>query len=198
MSDRAARTVTLLLKRCHPGEEGALAAVVPLVYDELLRLARRHMRGERRGHTLQPTALVHEAYARLVKADVPLESRVQFFAIASTAMRRILVDHARARASLKRGGGAAAVTLDEALAGPERDADVVEVDAALERLAEVDPRKARIVELHYFGGLTHAEIATAMGVSAATVDRDLRFARAWLKGRIEGGSESPGRAARGG
>jgi RNA polymerase sigma factor (TIGR02999 family) len=184
MPDPTAHTVTLLLRRCGAGDGAALAQVVPLVYEELRRLARIHMGRERPGHTLQPTALVHEAYARLVAADLDLQDRVHFFAVASSAMRRILVDHARARASLKRGGGALRVTLDEDLLASGRGSDIVEIDAALERLAAVDVRKARIVELHYFGGLSYDEIARVLGVSAATVDRDLRFAKAWLKDQL--------------
>jgi RNA polymerase sigma factor (TIGR02999 family) len=184
MSDSTAHTVTLLLRRCGAGDGAALAQVVPLVYEELLRLARRHMGGERPGHTLQPTALVHEAYARLVDADLDLRDRVHFFAVASTAMRRILVDHARARSSLKRGGGALRMTLDDDQPGTAHDSDLVELDEALGRLAATDQRKARTVELHYFGGLSYDEIAGVLGVSAATVDRDLRFAKAWLKGQL--------------
>lgn len=189
MSDSTAHTVTLLLKKAGAGDSAALDQVVPLVYEELLRLARSHMRRERVGHTLQATALVHEAYARLVDADLALNDRMHFFAVASSAMRRILVDHARARASAKRGGGAARVPLDDELPAAERASDVIELDQALERLAAFDARKARIVELHYFGGLSYEEIARAAGVSPATVDRDLRFAKAWLKGQLSGGGE---------
>jgi len=184
MTDSTPHTVTLLLQRCGAGDGAALAQVVPLVYEELLALARRHMGRERPGHTLQPTALVHEAYARLVVADLDLQDRVHFFAVASSAMRRILVDHARARGSLKRGGGALRVTLDDGLVGSERHGDLVDLDEALHRLAAVDARKARIVELHYFGGLTYDEIASLLQRSAATVDRDLRFAKAWLRDQL--------------
>jgi len=184
MSDSRVHTVTLLLRRCSTGEKDAIALVVPLVYDELRRLARYHMHGERGAHTLQPTALVHEAYARLVNAEIAARDRAQFFALASTAMRRILVDHARARASLKRGGGAPRIPLDEAIPAGSPGADVIELDGALQRLAGFDPRKARIVELCYFGGLSRDETAQAIGVSTATVDRELRFARAWLKGQL--------------
>jgi RNA polymerase sigma-70 factor (ECF subfamily) len=186
MSDPAGHTVTLLLRRLSAGEEAVLAQVIPLVYDELLRLARLHMRRERTGHTLEPTALVHEAYARLADADLTLQDRRHFFAVASRAMRRILVDHARARGSLKRGEGASRVTLGEEIPAPEAGVDVLELDEALTRLAEVDERKARVVELHYFGGLSYEEIGGILDVSPATVDRDLRFARAWLHGHLEG------------
>lgn len=181
MSDSTDHTVTLLLRQYRDGDESALARVVPLVYEELRQLARRHMGRERSGHTLQVTALVHEAYARLVKADVGLHGRGHFFAVASSVMRRILVDHARARASLKRGGGARRVTLDEQMPAADLGQDVLDLDEALQRLAALDDRKARVVELHYFGGLTYPELARAFEVSPATIDRDLRFAKAWLK-----------------
>lgn len=184
MSESTAHTLTLLLRQCRDGDGSALARVVPLVYQELQQLARRHMARERSSHTLQATALVHEAYARLVEADLDLRDRGHFFAIASSAMRRILVDHARARASMKRGGGAQHETLDEQVPGADSDPNVLELDEALERLAAFDARKARIVELHYFGGLSYDEVARAIEVSPATVDRDLRFARAWLKGQL--------------
>lgn len=162
-----------------------MAQVVPLVYGELHRLASLHMRRERGGHTLQPTALVHEAYARLAGSDLTLQDRKHFFAVASRAMRRILVDHARSRGSLKRGAGAARVPLDEAIDVPETSPEeVLELNDALERLAAVDERKARVVELHYFGGLSYDEIAEVEEVSAATVDRDLRFAKAWLQAAL--------------
>ena len=185
MPDSTAHTVTLLLRQCRDGDESALARVVPLVYQELQLLARRHMARERSGHTLQATALVHEDYARLVEANLDLRDRGHFFAIASSAMRRILVDHARARASLKRGGGAQPVTLDDRLPAGDPDSEVLDLDEALERLAALDARKARIVELHYFGGLSYEEVARAIEVSPATVDRDLRFAKAWLKGQLD-------------
>jgi RNA polymerase sigma-70 factor (ECF subfamily) len=161
-----------------------MAQVVPLVYGELHRLASLHMRREQGGHTLQPTALVHEAYARLAASDLTLQDRKHFFAVASRAMRRILVDHARSRGSLKRGANAARVPLDEGIADPGPREEVLELDDALSRLAAVDERKARVVELHYFGGLSYDEIAEVEGVSAATVDRDLRFAKAWLQAAL--------------
>lgn len=186
MSDPAGHTVTLLLRRLSAGEEAALAQIIPLVYDELLRLARLHMRRERTGHTLEATALVHEAYARLADADLTLQDRRHFFAVASRAMRRILVDHARARGSLKRGEGASRVTLGEEIPAPEAGADVLELDEALTRLAGMDERKARALELHYFGGLSYEEIADVLDISPATVDRDLRFAKAWLHEHLGG------------
>ena len=174
MQDPAGHTVTLLLRRLGAGEEAAFGQVIPLVYDQLLRIARRHMRGERTGHTLEPTALVHEAYARLAESGLSLEDRGHFFAVASRAMRRILVDHARGRRSRKRDAS-------------EPNVDVLELDEALTRLAAIDERKARVVELHYFGGLSYEEISGVLSVSPATVDRDLRFAKAWLHGQLDGG-----------
>jgi len=186
MQDPAGHTVTLLLRRVSAGEEAAFGQVIPLVYDQLLRIARRHMRGERTGHTLEPTALVHEAYARLAESGLSLEDRGHFFAVASRAMRRILIDHARGRRSRKRGADASRVTIDDAIAAPEPDGDVLELDEALTRLAAIDERKARAVELHYFGGLSYEEISEVLSVSPATVDRDLRFAKAWLQGQLDG------------
>lgn len=181
MGDHTSGDVSRLLIAWKAGDESALARLLPLVYDELHTLASKHLRGERPDHTLQPTALIHEAYLRLVGADVQWEGRVHFFAVAAQTMRRILVDHARARGRAKRGGGAQPITLDEALAvSPEPTVDVVAIDEALERLSALDPRKARVVELHFFGGMTYDETAAALGVSAATVDRELRVAKAWL------------------
>lgn len=163
------------------GDERLLDELVPLVYDELRDLAARRLGGERPDHTLRATALVHEAYARLVDADVDFVDRAHFFALAATTMRRILVDHARARSRKKRGGDAHHVTLSEELAAsPDRPEELVALDDALTRLAERDERKAKVVELHFFGGMTYAETAAALGISDATVDRDLRLAKAWL------------------
>lgn len=163
------------------GNESALDRLMPLVYDELRAIAARRMGPGDRGHTLQPTALVHEAYARLVGSDAKFEDRAHFFALAARLMRNILIDHARARKSQKRGGGEAVVTLPENVAlEASEPLDVLAVDEALKRLAEVDERKARVVELHFFGGLTYTETSTALGISEATVDRDLRMAKAWL------------------
>jgi RNA polymerase sigma factor (TIGR02999 family) len=173
--------VSRLLLDWRRGDRDAFERLLPLVYDELHALARRQMHGERPDHTLQPTALIHEAYLRLCGSDVAWEGRVHFLAIAAQTMRRILVDHARGRSRAKRGGGAVPVTLDDALAvGLERPDDLVALDEALQRLSALDERKARAVELHYFGGLTYDETAAALDVSAATVDRELRMAKAWL------------------
>jgi RNA polymerase sigma factor (TIGR02999 family) len=154
---------------------------VPIVYDELHRLAHHYMRTERHGHTLQTTALVNEAYLRLV--DVPRmawRDRAHFFAMAATMMRRILVDHARAHARDKRGGGVILTSLDENVAAPGQDLDVIALDEALERLARIDERQARLVELRYFAGLTIDESAEALGISTGTVKREWAIAKAWL------------------
>ena len=181
----APAAVTQLLASWRAGEDAARDRLIPLLYGELHRLAERSLRGERRNHTLQPTALVNEAYLRLVGVDVPWEDRAHFLAVAARVMRRILVDHARARKRNKRGAGQVHVTLDESVAlTPEPSADIVALDAALDRLASHDERKARAVELHYFAGLRHDEVARILEISTATVDRDLRLAKAWLHTQI--------------
>jgi len=180
-------TVTRLLHDWGAGKQEALDEILPLVYGELRRLAARYMQGERRGHTLQATALVHEAYARLVDAEIGARSRGQFFALASRAMRNVLVDHARARGSAKRGGDGIRVTLDEALVvSSEPDPRLLDLDAALTEFAAQDERKARALEMHFFGGLTYEEIAEALDVSVSTVRGDVRLAKAWLAARLEG------------
>ena len=175
--------VTRLLRDWQDGRSHAFDDLLPLVYDELRRIARSAMRGERDDHTLQTTALVHEAYLRLVGSDVAWKGSGHFMRVAARAMRRILVDHARARSRQKRGQGEAPVSLDtleEILPGGSRPDDVIELDQALDRLAALEERKAHAVELHYFGGLSYEEVAQALEVSPATVHRDLRMARAWL------------------
>jgi RNA polymerase sigma factor (TIGR02999 family) len=180
--------VTSLLRSWRKGDSEALDRLVPLVYAELKVIAGRLMRGERPDHTLQATALVHEAYVRLGGAEVDWQGRSHFFAVAAKQMRRILVDHAKARRREKRGGGAERVTLDAVVAvSAEPVPELVELDLALDRLAALDARKAEILELHYFGGLTYAEIGEALSVSPATVDRDLRFAKAWLNRELQSG-----------
>ena len=174
-------SVTALLVAWRAGDDGARDRLLAIVYDELHRQAERVMRGDAPGHTLQTTALVHEAYLRLVHADVPWEDRAHFYAVAARTMRRILVDHARARRREKRGGGLAEITLEEsAVIDPRQPPDLEALDEALERLAAVDERKARAVELHYFGGLSYDETARVLDISPATVHRDLRMAKAWL------------------
>jgi RNA polymerase sigma factor (TIGR02999 family) len=175
--------VTGLLRAWGAGEAGALDRLVPIVYGELRRQARRYLAREPEGHTLQTTALVHEAYLRLVdQRYARWESRTQFFAVAAQVMRRVLVDHARAHGAAKRGGAAISVPLEESTAPvPEPDVDVVALDEALTRLAAFDPRQARVVELRYFAGLDVGEAAEVLGVSPATVKRDWTVARAWLR-----------------
>ncbi len=189
MSDST--TVSRLLLAWREGDAVARDQLLTHVYDELHRLAERHLRSEDPGHTLQATALIHEAFLRLVDADVQWTGRAHFFAIAARVMRRILVDHAKARRRAKRGGGAARVSLDSALLlAPEPDGDLIELDDALTRLQELDERKAKAVELHYFGGLTYDETAQVLGISAATVHRELRMAKAWLYHELAGGGET--------
>jgi RNA polymerase sigma factor (TIGR02999 family) len=174
-------SVTALLRAWRGGDEEAWGQLVPLVYDELRRVARRQLRRERGEHTLQPTALVHEAFLRLVDQKVTWQNRAHFFGVAAQLMRRILVDHARQRHAAKRGGGAALVALDSANAlAPEREVDLLALDGVLEQLTSLDPQQGRIVELRFFGGLTVEETAEALGISPATVKRDWSLAKAWL------------------
>ena len=183
-----AAPVTDLLMAWGRGDESALSQLMPLVQDELHRLARREMRGERPGHTLQTTALVNEAYVRLVDAQrVRWQDRAHFFALSARLMRRILVDHARSRNYVKRGGGTRHVSLEDALiVSPERGADLVALDDALQALAAVDARKSQVVEMRFFGGLSVEETAEALHVSAETVMRDWRFAKVWLLRELDG------------
>jgi RNA polymerase sigma factor (TIGR02999 family) len=182
-------SVTQLLRAWRAGEPAALDELMPLVYDELRRLARRHLRAEAPGNTLSPTALVHEAFLRLVDADVPWQDRVHFLAVGARIMRRVLVDRGRARRAQKRGAGVAPV--EETVADPASGEPAVELlalDLALDELARIDERKAQAVELIYFGGLSYDEVAEALGISRATAHRDLRLAKAWLYDRIAGGA----------
>jgi RNA polymerase sigma factor (TIGR02999 family) len=174
--------VTELLQAWSAGDEQALAQLMPLVYSELRRLAHRRMSLENPGASLQPTALVNEVYLRLVDTTgVNFRDRSQFFGLAAQMMRRILVDAARARGTGKRGGGAARVPLEEGFfAAPEKDREMVALDDALDALAKEDPRKARVVELRFFGGLSIEESAEVLGISVQTVRRDWNFAQAWL------------------
>ncbi len=182
--------ISSLLDAWRGGDQAALERLIPLVYDELHSLARRHRRGERADLTLQTTDLVHEAYLRLVGANVAWAGRVHFLAVAARTMRHILVDHARGRATRKRGLGWQETSLDSAdPAASEPATDIVVIDAALEQLAALDARKARAAELHYFGGLSYEETAAALEVSAATIHRDLRVARAYLSRALD---QSPG------
>ena len=178
---------TQLLNEWRSGHPQALDRLTPLVYDELRRLARNYMRAERGSHTLQATAVVHEAFLRLIQANVALQDRGHFFALASRLMRRVLVDHAKSRSRIKRKVGTRdllAEATGETL--PPMDFDVIALDDALEGLQQLEPRLAQVIELHYFGGLTYDQIAAAVGASAATVHRDIRLARAWLLNEIGG------------
>ena len=180
--------VTRLLVEWRDGNAEALDALMPLVYDELRRLARGYLGRERGSHTLQPTALVNEAYLRLVdQRRVQWQNRAHFFGIAAQIMRRLLVDHARSIRADKRGGGVTRLALDVAsfAAAEVRAVDVEELDRALERLAALDERQSRVVELRYFAGATNEETAEALGIAVATVKRDWTMARAWLRKQIE-------------
>ncbi len=179
--------VTALLRELTKGNPEAGPKLIPLVYDELRRLANGYMRRERTGHTLQATALVHEAYLKLLdQHSVEWQNRAHFFAIAAQVMRRVLIDHARGRVREKRGGGAEAVPLDKALVfSPGRSEEFLELDSALERLTALDPRQAKIVEMRFFGGLTVEETAEVLGISPKTVKRDWTVAKAWLHGELK-------------
>jgi RNA polymerase sigma factor (TIGR02999 family) len=181
MTMPASQNVTQLLLAWERGDEAARDELIPLVYDALRRIARHHLRGERAGHTLQTTALINEAYLRLVDQSVPWQSREHFFGIAARLMRQILVDYARARQRLKRGGDRQQISLAAAEFGQGQPADLLALNDALETLAEVDPQRSRIVELRFFGGLTIEETAQVMGISTPSVERGWRAARAWLQ-----------------
>jgi len=200
--DAGREDVTILLGELKKGNEDAASKLMPLVYSELRRLAGGYMRRERSDHTLQPTALVNEAYLKLVEQrSVDWQSRAHFFGIAAQLMRRILVDHARGHLRDKRGGGQIPVPIDEALVfAPEQSQELVKLDEALERLTQLDPRQGKIVELRFFGGLTVEQTAELLGISPKTVKRDWSMAKAWLHGELKashgdtagklGGSES--------
>jgi len=181
---QAPANFTQLLTDWRSGHPQALERLTPLVYDELRRLARSYMRAERGSHTLQATAVVHEAFLRLIQANVALQDRVHFFALASRLMRRVLVDHAKSRSRLKRDGRSLAAPLSTEDAPLDANFDVVALDDALEGLAQLEPRLAQVIELHYFGGLTYDQIAETVDASTATVHRDIRLARAWLLNEI--------------
>ena len=174
--------VTEPLRQWGSGDRQALDQLMPLVYDQLRKQASRYLRAERPDHTLAATALVHEAYMRLVDSDLAPVDRIHFFAVSARILRQILVDHARTNKREKRGGGAAKVPLDEAIVvGPQSSSSVLDLDEALRRLAALDPRKSEIVELRCFGGLTCDETAAALAISPATVRREMRMAKAWLR-----------------
>jgi RNA polymerase sigma factor (TIGR02999 family) len=175
-------TVTGLLRSWRDGDESALGQLLPLVHDALHRLAHQYVNSERPGHTLQTTALVNEAYLRLVdQQDVDWESRAHFFAVSAQVMRHILVDYARKRASEKRGGRLRRVTLEgEAVVSPERAAEIIDLDDAMGTLERINPRGCKVVELRYFGGMNNKEAAEVLRISETTVERDWRLAKAWL------------------
>ena len=192
MSESPVPDLTQLLTAWSAGDESAQQKLIPLVYEELHRLAHKYMRRERENHTLQTTALVHEAYARLAHAQgVRWQSRAHFFALAAKVMRRVLVDFARERRNLKRGGGRVLVPLDGLpVAAPEPSLDLLALDSALDRLALLNERQSRIVELRYFGGLGEQEIAAFLSVSLRTVQNDWRLARLWLHHELSEAGQS--------
>jgi RNA polymerase sigma-70 factor (ECF subfamily) len=175
--------ITVLLAEMKRGNSEALPKLVPLLYDELRKLAGHFLREERPGHTLQPTALVHEAYLKLAGQRAGFENRAQFMAVAAQAMRRILVDYARQRVAAKRGGGVALTDIDLATVGAtvEQSQELLSIDEALEKLTAIDPQQARVVEMRYFGGLTVEETAAALAIAPRTVKREWAMAKAWLR-----------------
>jgi RNA polymerase sigma factor (TIGR02999 family) len=191
MSSPTPTDVSQLLIDWSHGDREALSRLMPLVYDELRRLAGSYLRRERPDHTLQPTALVHEAFIKLVGQELSLQNRAHFFGVAAQVMRCILVDHARGHETAKRGGGAQRFTLEEVMDTPlESQVDLLALDDALNDLARLDPQQARIVELRYFGGLTIEETAEVLGISPATVKREWRLARTWLHRQISSGQKT--------
>jgi RNA polymerase sigma factor (TIGR02999 family) len=189
MSSAPVTNVTQLLLEWRAGSQQALDALMPVVYDELRRLAQHYMRSERPEHTLQATALVNEAYLRLVDLKVSWQDRAHFFAVAARLMRRMLVDHARAQHRAKREAGPK-VSLDDALQVSCKPAsDLLALDEALNQLTTLDQRKSEIIELHFFGGLSNDEVAEALGISRATVQRELRMAKAWLNHELKNSEE---------
>jgi len=186
MNDPKRTDITRLLMAWSEGDRDALEDLTVLLYGELREIAARCMRAEQQGHTLQPTALVHEAYERLVGVDLPWRNRAHFLGVAANVMRRILVDHARSRGAQKRGGAFNRISLDEALelAGGSEDI-VLGLDQALEKLGQFDGLKGRILELRFFGGLTYEQSAEVLDISKATLDRELRLAKAWLRHELQ-------------
>ena len=192
MESGSSDDITGWLRAWSRGEQGALDRLTPLVYEELHRRARRLMNRERSGHSLQPTALIHETYLRLVASSAAdLRDRHHFYALAARLMRQILVDHARSRGRRKRGGANVAIAFDEAVATPTAAPDLVRLDDALRALAETDERKSRVVELRFFGGFSVEETADVLGVSPQTVLRDWRLAKAWLQREMTRGAHVP-------
>lgn len=186
----AEQPVTQLLRAWSGGDKQALADLMPIVYGQLRSQAQRYLLGESSGHTLRATALVHEAYVKLIDVDVPWQDRVHFFALASRLMRRILVDHAKTRDRIKRGAGVRKISLEDAsMVASSPSADIVDLDDALTRLAEFDERKSKLIDLIYFGGLTTEEAAQALDISLATLHRELKVAKVWLAKEL-GASET--------
>ena len=182
MSSPSSQNVTQLLHAWANGAEAARDELIPLVYDTLRRIARRRLRDERAGHSLEPTALVNEAYLKLVEQEVSWQSRAHFFGVAARLMREILIDHARGRQRLKRGGEWLRISLTAAdNIVQEQAVDLLSLDVALQRLAAFDPRKSQVVELRFFGGLTLEETAAVLNLSTPTIEREWRTARAWLQ-----------------
>lgn len=184
--------LTRLLVDWRAGNQQALNQLIPYIHSSLRQIAGRYMRSENAGHTLQATALVNEAFIKLVDADIAWENRAHFMALSARAMRQILVDHARANRSDKRGGSDIAITLHETRLGDQdqADPDILSLENALEQLEQIDPRKAQAIELSFYGGLTYDEIAEALAISPATVDRELRFAKAWLYSQLSDTQQS--------
>lgn len=178
--------ITVLLRRWTDGDEQAMAELSPLVYQELKLISERIFRSENPGHTLQATALVSELYLKLESSEIRWSDRNHFYSLSARLMRRILVNHARSKNAAKRGGGYVPVTLHEEGVGSDQgvDMEILSLDLAMSELAGFDARKADLLELHYFGGLTHVELSEVIGVAQSTVDRDLRLAKAWLKNRL--------------
>lgn len=191
MEAPSSKVITRLLAGWSRGDRAAFDQLVPVVYEELHRIAGQRLQHERLNHTLQPTALVHEAYLKLIDQRQPhWRNRAHFFAIAATLMRRILVDHARSRAADKRGEGVPAISLEEVdVSAPEPQMDIVALDQALERLASIDPRQSRLVELRYFGGLSIEETAKVLGISPTTISREWSSAKAWLYREMRKGDQ---------
>jgi len=191
MPEERAPSTADLLANITRGDERAAERLLPLVYAELRQLAERFYRQQAAGHTLQPTALVHEAYLKLVRRpDATFEGETHFKAVAAKAMRQLLIDRARGKATVKHGGGAHRVTLDEAhVPTPDREVDVVALEEALTGLAQLDERMSRVVELRFFGDLTNAEVAEVLGVARSTVAEDWRAARAWLRSELGGAKD---------
>ena len=190
MAERPELDVTGILRKASCGDDSAIKRLMPLVYDELRALAESYLQNERPDHTLQATALVNEAYVRLVKQDgVDWQNRAHFFGVAAEMIRRILVDHARRHQRAKRGGGRRRMLLDENIGLlAERDLDLLALDEAMDRLADFNKRAARVVELRFFGGLSREEVAEFLGISLRTVGDDWRLARAWLRRELEKGA----------